>query len=50
VIGEPLAAIDLPAISPTHHVSRRRFTIEQQQRATGGFLNATAAGSRLGRP
>jgi hypothetical protein len=50
VVGllDSLTALNLPAISPARHVVRRRFAVEQQQHAAGGFLNATPASSRTG--
>jgi hypothetical protein len=50
VVGllDPLTALNLPAIAPIHHVTRRRFAVEQQQHAPGRFLNATTAGGRSG--
>jgi hypothetical protein len=42
------AALNLPAIGPLNHVSRRRFAALHQQHTPGRFLNAATVQSRLG--
>jgi hypothetical protein len=44
---DPLAALNFPAISPTHHVVCRRLTALHQQHAAGGFLYPAAVQGRL---